>query len=244
MTKITTIGTANLRNHYWNPTWDGDEYPQILAEFIKKNHINFLGTQELVQKYRLKLQHELGPDYSIHGAYRYGKIPFIGQFNEANAIITDQPCIETRTTHIATIPFLDHHAQMPRIITSVETPEISMINTHLDYSNRQAQIQQLKRLLKQIKSISEKHEGEPPIITGDFNMEPHEEHFKEFIQELKRLGIKIVTQETATYQPKNQKLDHIFVPDTWNIESVLVPQYQPICDISDHLPIVATLKRK
>ena len=37
------IGTFNLRNHYWQKGWNGENYPNVLADFIKDNRIKFLG---------------------------------------------------------------------------------------------------------------------------------------------------------------------------------------------------------
>ena len=126
------IVSFNLRNHYWDKNWDGNNFPKQLANFIKINDISFLGTQELVKKYSYKLQKELGELYTISGKYRYGKIPFIDQFNESNAIITKEKIINTETIHLATIPFIDYLSPMPRIMTSVKTPEHFMINTHIE----------------------------------------------------------------------------------------------------------------
>lgn len=237
-----TIGSFNLRNHYWDRNWDGDNFPKELANFIRQNNIDFLGTQEMVKKYANKLQTELGTDYTISGGYRYGKIPFIGQYNEANSIITNQPIIHTETKHLATIPFVDHLTQMPRIVTSVVTPEHTIINTHVEYWNEHAQKHQLKVLYQYIKKCIEKHQV--PIITGDFNTDLSKDYFVEFIKALEKLGIQYINNTTPTYSTKEQVLDHVFVPRNYEIENVEVIQNQTINQISDHRPLLVKAKRK
>lgn len=235
-----TIGSFNLRNHYWDRNWNGDNFPHELAIFIKQNNINFLGTQELVKKYADKLQKELGDKYSINGNYRYGRIPFIDQFNEANAIITDRPVIQTETKHLATIPFLDHLTQMPRIMTSIETPEYFIINTHIEYLTDIAQKHQLKVLYDYIQS----HQEKKPIITGDFNMNTSKKHFLEFIDAITKLGIYHIDNNVPTYTPKEQILDHIFVPNTYEIIDIQTIQEQAVNNISDHRPILAKIRKR
>lgn len=239
-----TIGSYNLRNHYWQHNWDGQTFPHELAQFIKEKDITFLGTQEMVKRYAKKLQEELGINYTINGNYRYGKIPFIDQFNESNAIITNQQVIETRTKHLATIPFIDHLTQMPRIMTSVTTPEHTMINTHIEYWNEYAQIHQLKVLYKYIKHCIETNPNMLPIITGDFNMDLTKAHFLEFIKELEKIGITHISNNTPTYVPKEQILDHIFIPSSYEILDVQAITNHPITHISDHRPLLIKARKK
>lgn len=233
-----TISSFNLRNHYWQTGWDGDDYPKILANFIKINHINFLGLQELVKKYSISLQKELGEEYTINGKYRYGHIPLIGQFNESNSIVSSQPIIKTETKYLARIPLI--HTQMPRIMTSIETEEHFMVNTHIEYWNSPSQIYQLKVLYRYILQNKDKF----PIITGDFNMDTTKEYFIEFIKELEKIGIYHINNSTPTYKTKEQILDHIFVSEAYEIENYEIIQNQPINEISDHRPIIAKIRKK
>lgn len=234
------IGSFNLRNHYWDKNWDGNDFPEQLANFIKINNIALLGTQELVKKYSYKLQKELGKPYTISGKYRYGKIPFIDQFNESNAIITNNKIINTETKHLATIPFIDHLSPIPRIMTSVETPEHFMINTHIEFLNKTSQKHQLKLLYNYIKENKEKS----PIITGDFNMDTTKDYFIEFIKELQKLGINYVENSIPTSPTKEQVLDHIFISKNYKIQNVEVIRNKPINQISDHHPIIVKVRKR
>lgn len=239
-----TIGSFNLRNHYWDRNWDGNNFPKELSNFIKQNNIDFLGTQEITKKYAAKLQAELGKEYTISGKYRYGKIPFIDQFNEANAIITNKPVIQTETKHLATIPFIDHLTQMPRIVTSITTSEHTMINTHIEYWNEYAQKHQLKVLYNYIKKCIENSKNNLPIITGDFNTNISKDYFFNFIIELEKLGIQYINNNTTTYTTKEQILDHIFIPENYEITDINVIQNQPINQISDHRPLLVKIKKR
>ena len=240
--KTFTIASFNLRNNYWTRNWDGNEFPKELANFIIKNNIDFLSTQELVFKYSNKLQKYLGNNYSINGKYRYGKTPFISQINEANAIITNQKVLINNTKFLSKIPILDHLTLMPRIMTIIVTKDITIINTHLEYKYKYAQKHQLKILYKLIKKYSKKHQL--PIITGDFNMDLSQKHFLKFIQKLKKIGINYARNNVPTYKTKEQILDHIFIPNQYELIEQKVITNQPINKISDHRPIIIKIRKK
>lgn len=235
------IGSFNLKNPYTtNFLWNDDETPKQLANFIKNNNINFLCTQELVKKFSHKLQKELGKTYTITGDYRLKKIPLTNKINESNGIITNEPIIHTETKHLSLVPIIDHLTLFPRIITSVETPEHFIINTHLEFLNEYSKKHQLKKLYNYIITHLDKN----PIITGDFNMDTSKEYFQEFINSLEQLGIKHINNSTPTYYTKEQILDHIFIPSNYKIENVAVIKNQEINKISDHRPIIVKIRKK
>ena len=234
------IGTFNLRNHYWQKGWDGEDYPKVLADFIEDNKIKFLGVQELVRPYRHKLQKELGKNYTIVGGYRYGGLSLLEQFDESNAIITNENVIFNETKFLATIPFLDFGTQMPRILTSAETTDFFMINTHIEYWNKVASAHQLKKLYRYILDNRDKN----PVITGDFNADISKDHFVNFINLLKEIGIFMVPIEEPTYKTNNQILDYIFAAEEYDILDYKIESDGEINEISDHLPVLVKLKKK
>lgn len=238
--KKITIGSFNLKNHYYDRNWDGNDYPKQLADFIKKNNITFLGTQELVKKYANKLQQELGSSYTINGKYRYGNIPFINNFNEANAIITKENVIYTETKYLAKIPFLSHGTQMPRIMTIIQTEEHFILNTHLEYWHQLPQKHQLKILYNYLST----HKENLPIITGDFNMTVLEKHFFDFISALNDLGMQYLNNIVPTVPGQHKILSHIFIPNNYEIDDLKVIQNQPINKISTHRPILVKVRKK
>ena len=216
--KYITIGSFNLRNHYWDSKWDSGKHSKELANFIMQNNIDFLGTQEITKKYATNLQKELKNDYKIYGEYRFGNIPFINQFNEANAIITNHTITSSETKHLTTIPFIDHLTLWPRLITTVITKNHIIINTHIEYHIEYAQKYQLKVLYKHIENCVKNNQS--PIIIGDFNMDLSKEYFVNFIKDLENLGIQYVNNSAATYATKEQILDHIFIPNNYEILKV------------------------
>jgi len=234
------VGTFNLRNHYWQRNWDGGEFPIVLSNFIKIHQIDFLGVQELVRNYSFKLIRELGSAYTINGGYRYGRIPFIEQFNESNAVITRRKVLEQDTSYLARIPFLSHGTQMPRIVTTVKTDYGYFMNTHVEYWKESAQIYQLQVLYRHILE----HQDQPLIITGDFNVDIDKSYFVNFIDRLAKIGVHHIDNRIPTYQTKNQVLDHVFVSDDYDILDVDVVYDDDIQAISDHRPILVKLQRK
>ena len=232
------IGTFNLRNHYWQKGWNGENYPNVLADFIKDNRIKFFGVQELVRPYRYKLQKELGKNYTIVGKYRYGDLNLLEQFNESNAIITNEKVLFSETRFLATVPLLDFGTQMPRILTSVETADFFMVNTHIEYWNKTAQRHQLKKLYRYILDNRDKN----PVITGDFNADISKPHFADFIRALKGIGISMIPIENPTY--KNQILDYIFIPSIYEAIDFNVINDTYVNEISDYAPVLIRLKRK
>ena len=234
-----TIGTFNLRNHYWDPKWDGNEFPKLLANFLREYNISYLGTRELRKEYAQKLK-VLLEEYTISGEYRYKNLPFINQFNEANAIISKEKPLETETIYLAKYPIFSHLTQNSRIATTITTPTITLINTHLENWHDIPRKNQLLKLYHYILSILKKE----PIITGDFNMDIDKEYFKTFVKTLEGLEINHITNNIATYPSKNDIIDHIFIPNSYEIEDVKVITTDPVNQISDHRPLIVKVKKK
>ena len=66
-----------------------------------------------------------------------------------------------------------------------------MINTHLDCGGNTARQRELEILKNYIGSVSS---DELFIMTGDFNLRPDEDTLREFLVDMKQLGVKDVTQ--------------------------------------------------
>ncbi|MBD9098852.1 hypothetical protein EGP98_04595, partial [bacterium] len=90
-----------------------------------------------------------------------------------------------------------------------------------------------------------KKENNPIILTGDFNMTINNLLFKEFINELEKIGIKRVNVLEKTYKThsKNNAIDHIFVSKKMNILKYKVIKDDKYKDFSDHYPIIVFLNR-
>lgn len=75
-------------------------------------------------------------------------------------------------------------------------------------------------------------------------MDISKEYFIEFINALKKLGIKYINNNAPTYATKEQILDHIFIPNIYEITDIQVIQEMPINRISDHRPILVKIRKK
>lgn len=259
MTNLT-IGSFNTKDNAINRNGgirnDGTDNAKILAQKIKEKNFDILGTQELTIKYTTRLE-QLLPNYKFCGDYRYSNALINMPYNENNQIMTKQNILSTKTIWL---PFIAHNPKdlktsiskasiMPRIATITITEnedgqKICTINTHLDYQIPSVQIRQLKALSKIIKTYSAQY---PIILTGDFNMELKEEHFKEFVQSMEKENIQRVEINENTWCPKEENgktEDHIFIPKNWIVEDCGVIQDEEMRELSDHKAIYVKAKTR
>lgn len=138
---------------------------------------------------------------------------------------------------------------MPRIATIVIIDDenignFCMINIHLDYQVPSIQLRQLKSVLNLIEIYSKNYKV---ILTGDFNMEISDEKFKNFINEIEKNNIKHVKIDGYSWYDKEgngKMLDHIFIPEKWQIEDAYIDNCKDVATTSDHRPVVAKVKIK
>ena len=255
--KIGTLNTQNNKINRSGGLTDIQDNAEILANYIKENGYYFLGTQELTRVFSNRLVNNLDK-YKLYGNYRYGSsnlvrgIKSIEDWNENNAIITSGEVLHTNTS---LLPWISNNPKdlirslkegsiMPRIVTMVDIVDPNMgivhiLNTHLDYNIVNARKQRLKKLYKIIKMLK----NERVVLTGDFNMEITDEHFKEFIMALEQLGltrIPVNDKTNAEHFSNKTAIDHIFIPDTWMIEKAgLITELN---GITDHYGVYADVK--
>lgn len=232
---MLTICTFNIKNDFRN--YEATKADKI-KEFINQNNIDYLCLQEVFTKCKLDLQKELcDTKYKIYGKYRF-VLPIFAPINEAVSIITWKKVLYNKTYQL---PFLP--SGLKRIVTKIVTDTsefgcVTVLNTHLDYMFNFVKKRQLKRILKLIKK-----ETNPVILTGDFNLKTNNYIFKEFVQDLKALGLKRVNvhEKTLKQSRYNRSIDHIFIPKDYNVESVEVVKS---LDISDHYPVLLKISKK
>ena len=265
MSKSIVIGTMNIQNKYKITNYDGlddkgNDNAQLLNRFLIENNIDVLGTQELVREFIDRIKDTIKPNYKIVGNFRFGsssivkKIDVFDRFNETASIITRHQILKTKTLTLPWIPFnpkdivtsIKKASLRPRVATMalINIPEfgkVNVINTHLDHKLSIIQIRQMNYLHKLIEKS--KH---PVILTGDFNMTMNIPRFKMFVENLKHIGYKRVPNSHITWKHQKDKLpiDHIFIPEEWNIEEVEVPQDKYLNNFSDHYPILVKLSKK
>ena len=232
---MLTICTFNIKNNYRD--YQSDKADKII-KFINQNKIDYLCLQEVFTKCRRDLQKNLrGTKYKIYGKYRFS-LPIFTPINEAVSIITKEKVLYNRTYHL---PFLP--SGLKRVVTKVVTKTddlgyVTILNTHLDYMFDFVKKRQLKKIIKLIET-----EKNPVILTGDFNLKINNPIFKEFIKKLNNLGLKRVDihEKTLKQSRYNRSIDHIFIPDDYDVELLEVIKD---LDISDHYPVLLKVSKK
>jgi endonuclease/exonuclease/phosphatase family metal-dependent hydrolase len=231
---LLVIGTFNIKNNY-------KEYQSTKADEIIKwmldNKIDILCMQEVFTKCKKDLVKNIkSTDYKIYGNYRY-KLPIFTRINEAVSIITKE---KVRLNKTYPLPFLP--SGLKRVVTKleIETTEfgtITIFNTHLDFMFDCVKKKQLKKIINLIRK-----EKNPVIVTGDFNLKTNHEPFKEFIKEMKKLGLKRVNvnEKTLKQSRYNRAIDHIFIPNEYKVVSLEVIKD---LEISDHYPVLLKIKK-
>lgn len=250
------IASFNIKNNFQNRK-NYKKHSQIIKDLIVTEQLDILGTQELTFKYVNELNVLLN-GYKVYGDFRYNlnddniieKLPY----NETNSIITNREVLENYTVRLPWIPSsikefkqaISNFSLIPRIATiNISNPNklgsnpICIINTHLEYGVPSIQMQQLEYLKKLILKSADYY---PTIITGDFNMEPTNQYFSHFIQELSKMNINRIGINDKTW--KGKTLDHIFVSDAIDVLDYTVKTNEQIQNISDHNLLIAKIKIK
>lgn len=217
-----------------------------LIEMIIDQKIDLLGTQELTKEYEKEIIDGL-KSYKCYGKCRLGNGIFSkNRYNENNVIITNKKVIMNKTIWLPWIATnlkdlkesILKKSIIPRIATMIviydkDIGKIRMINTHLDHKIPSVKRRQLNKIKKLIFKFEKRY---PVILTGDFNMQDSDKDFKEFIRELEKYNMKKVDIRENTWNGKNggKIIDHIFVPNTWDIIDFGILNNR---DMSDHNPI-------
>lgn len=256
---VIKIGTLNCQNNKVNRNGglreNGIDNTELLAKHIEKTGYYCLGTQELTRVFSSNLVNNL-KKYKLYGNYRMGSSKLIKTikpldlFNENNAIITSGNVTKTETRFLPWFPnnpkdlleSIQKGSIMPRIITSAlienpDMPSIYAINTHLDYQLESVQRRQIKNILKVVQILSKQY---PIVLTGDLNMDLRQEHFKEFVESLTKLGLKRVEMNESTYPGKT--IDHIFIPKEWIVEKTGLIDDENLEGITDHKGVYSDVK--
>ena len=254
------IGILNTRNNKINQSGglreDGKDNAKLIAKHINESNYLFLGTQELTYNITKRLSGFLD-GYNIYGGYRLGNCKIIRKlfkkYNESNAVITREKVKRVKNYLLPFFPWnfkdmklsFKKRSVMPRIATMIileyDKKEICVINTHLDYYIKSIQKRQLKKLIKIIKKNYQKYEI---VLCGDFNLEVKHQIFKDFIQKLEKYNIKRVMVDTKTNSKKFKNktaIDHIFVPNDWEIIEAQIISDNNLKGITDHTGIFVNI---
>ncbi len=239
------IGTFNVQNQFYLKHYDGmniQDNPKIFKDMLFEYQIDILGTQELVKRYLDHLTIKLKDAYQIVGDFRFSSPVFKHfKFNETNSIITRCPVLSHQTIWLPFLPTVTPRIISLAYIHTRDAGTICFMNTHLSYANHRVQKKQLKFIKNLISSIEV-----PIILTGDFNMTIHNLLLKQFIKDLETLHMKRIPINEKTFKKhtKNRSIDHIFIPEQWNIASYQVIKDKKFDHFSDHYLVLAEVYPK
>lgn len=225
------IASFNIYNDYKKDPINKSKW---ILKFCYKYKIDVLGLQELFKKCEVNILPSLKENnYSINGRYRYPKI--FSRYNEKVPIITNKEIVNVKTYSLPYFPSLTR-----RVVTEVviinNNKKISIFNTHLEYKNEKVKKKQLKQLLNIIKQTTN-----PVILMGDFNLKNNKEVFKQFIEDLKVLNIRLIETDDKTLKRSkyHRAIDHIFVSKEFKVLSKNIIKDIPI---SDHYPVLVDIQ--
>lgn len=138
-------------------------------------------------------------------------------------------------------------------LKSLQTEKnIFVINTHLDNVGARARMNGIKQILDSMPLIQI---GENVILTGDFNSGEKSEVYQYVTHYLKDTyhhsqnvnGVKYTFHGFGKRElPKRYKIDYIFVNDSTEVQSVVIPEETPVNGVylSDHNPIISVITLK
>lgn len=234
------ILSFNVRNRYKIKNYDGiynnKDTVVLLANYIKKNNIDVVCLQEVIESYRDRLTFEL-KDYMAYGNPRMGRSFFtkfidkIKRFNESVNIYTNLDVLKDKNYKLPFMPDI-----LPRVATRIDIKEknITIINTHLSAYNKISKNRQLKKLYNLIKKIDN-----PVILLGDFNMNIKSNIFNDFISKMDSLDIKHMDILGRTFKKSKRDLpiDHVFISKSLKIKNIEKVKDKEVA-FSDHYPIL------
>ena len=260
--ELTTINVATFNMRYDNPDDSLNNWQyrkERIAQFIKDQKVEIVGTQELLQNQVDDLK-ALLPEYDMVGVARdngkdegeYAAIFYLRDRFDAldsnNFWLCENPDSvgmkgwDAACTRIATWAKLQDKA----------TGKIFMaVNTHFDHVGEVARRESALLIISKIKEIVG---DRPAFLTGDFNVDSTSNAYEtittnEFVLNDSRKVAKTVEGADYTWHdfgklPAEERgiIDFIFTTPSIEVLKVYIPQENADALLSDHNPQVATLQ--
>jgi len=253
------IGTYNLRNDNKEDSLKGNgwghRYP-VICKIVQFNDLDVFGTQEGKHNMLQNMVDSL-PGYQYIGIgrddgktkgeysaifYKTARFKILKQGNFWLSTITDRP----NKGWDAVLPRICTWAQFQDIKTGFK---FYFFNLHMDHVGVVARKESAHLVLQKIKEMAA---NSATIFTGDFNVDQHNESYKEVLstgvlQDCYNLApVKLATNGTFNAFNLNTKtdsrIDHIFVTKQFNVKryAILTNSYEGKAP-SDHYPVVAIM---
>lgn len=261
-TELTTINVATFNMRYDNPDDSLNNWQyrkERIAQFIKDQKVEIVGTQELLQNQVDDLK-ALLPEYDMVGVARdngkdegeYAAIFYLRDrfdvLDSNNFWLCENPDSvgmkgwDAACTRIATWAKMQDKA----------TGKIFMaVNTHFDHVGEVARRESALLIISKIKEIVG---DRPAFLTGDFNVDSTSNAYEtittnEFVLNDSRKVAKAVEGADYTWHdfgklPAEERgiIDFIFTTPSIEVLKVYIPQENADALLSDHNPQVATLQ--
>jgi endonuclease/exonuclease/phosphatase family metal-dependent hydrolase len=243
-----------------NLWWGGNLFPQII-DFLRAEDADIVALQEVhdggpeasKDRYRSMrvLKTELGYPHQEFALSHMLTLPD-GVFPSGNAVLSKFPIDATSITYLfdsAQDEYLDLPEQwpvFPRILqhAALDTPagEVNVFNMHgvWDLAGNNASPQRRTMIERTLKAI----DGKPNVLlTGDTNASQGNPLLREFDKSLTNVfGYDVKSTFNMRRKDKpgyaTAAVDHMWVSPTIKVVSKSCPDV----DISDHLPLIATLE--
>ena len=253
------IGTYNLRNDNKEDSLKGNGWGQrypVICKIVQFNDLDVFGTQEGKHNMLQNMVDSL-PGYQYIGIGRDdGKTK--GEYSAIFYKTTRFKILKQGNFWLSTItdrPNKGWDAVLPRICTWAQFQDIKtgfkfyFFNLHMDHVGVVARKESAHLVLQKIKEMAA---NSATIFTGDFNVDQHNESYKEVLstgvlQDCYNLApVKLATNGTFNAFNLNTKtdsrIDHIFVTKQFNVKryAILTNSYEGKAP-SDHYPVVAIM---
>ena len=260
-------GTFNIRLQN-----DGDEKAGVgwsvrrdrVADYIKRNHIDIVGMQEVLHQQLEDLLQRL-PEYDYVGVGRtdgakkgeYSPVFFrkdkFDALEKGNFWLSETPDVPGSVGWDAALERIASYAKL----RDKATGKIFMaVNTHFDHVGVKARRESAKLIMRKIQEIVGK---QPAVVTGDFNVTEDDEAYKTMIGQ--QSNAQMVKFNDAYHMTPNhtgttytwhnfckipplecEKIDFIFITPTIRVNHSHIEVPNPEAMLSDHNPHWADLE--
>jgi endonuclease/exonuclease/phosphatase family metal-dependent hydrolase len=226
---------------------DGQRSEHRIAEVIAMLDVDLVGLQELDSNrprsarvdQACVIANELGWHRLFHPAIRMGEEQY------GNAILSRHPMHLRQAKELPSVTTRLCPESRAAIWAEIATPNgiVHVINTHLGLGRRERLMQ--AELLAGSEWLGNIDMENPVILMGDFNSLPGSPPHRLLADKLRDVRTLVIPPPRLKTFPTRYPLlavDHIFVNETWEINSVTVVRSDALQVASDHFPIVADLR--
>ena len=255
-------GTFNIRLQN-----DGDERAGVgwsvrrdrVAEYIRKNHIDIVGMQEVLHPQLEDLLARL-PEYDYVGVGRtdgatkgeYSPVFFLKEkfevLEKGNFWLSETPDVPGSVGWNAALERIASYAKL----RDKQTGKVFMaVNTHFDHVDVTARRESAKLIMRKIQEIVG---NRPAVVTGDFNVTEDDEAYKTMTTNTFKMndayhmtpnhtGTTYTWHQFCQIPPlKCEKIDFIFITPTIRVNHSHIEVPNPNHMLSDHNPHWADLE--